>query len=117
MQIKREIQYKLKDWKRSTLRKPLVLKGARQVGKTWLLKDFGENEFENIAYFNFEEQPELKQFFTTTKDIHRIMQNLTLVHGKAIDPLKNLTFDDGLINIPLFLSDYSKKIISIAYQH
>jgi len=62
MQIKRNIQHKLNEWKISTLRKPLVLKGARQVGKTWLLKDFGKNEFENFAYFNFEEQAELKQF-------------------------------------------------------
>ena len=96
MQIKREIRHKLIEWKLSTLRKPLVLKGARQVGKTWLLKDFGGNEFENCAYFNFEEQPELKQFFTTTKDVRRILQNLTLVHGKAIEPLKTLIIFDEI---------------------
>jgi Predicted ATPase (AAA+ superfamily) len=96
MQIKREIQHKLKEWKISTLRKPLVLKGARQVGKTWLLRDFGKTEFENFAYFNFEEQPELKQFFITTKDVHRILQNLTLVHGKAIEPLKTLIIFDEI---------------------
>jgi predicted AAA+ superfamily ATPase len=96
MQIKREIQHKLKEWKISTLRKPLVLKGARQVGKTWLLKDFGKNEFENFAYFNFEEQAELKQFFTTTKDVHRILQNLSLVHGRAIEPLKTLIIFDEI---------------------
>jgi uncharacterized protein len=96
MQIKRNIQHKLNEWKISTLRKPLVLKGARQVGKTWLLKDFGKNEFENFAYFNFEEQAELKQFFTTTKDVHRIVKNLSLVHGKAIEPLKTLIIFDEI---------------------
>ncbi len=96
MQIKRVIQQKLIDWKKSAFRKPLVLKGARQVGKTWLLKDFGKNEFENIAYFNFEEQPELKQFFTHSKDVLRIIQNLTLVHGNAIEPLKTLIIFDEI---------------------
>jgi len=96
MQIKREIQDKLIEWKLSAFRKPLVLKGARQVGKTWLLKDFGKSKFESVAYFNFEEQPEIKQFFTTTKDVRRILQNLTLVHGKAIEPLKTLIIFDEI---------------------
>ena len=64
MRIEREIYQKLLDWKKSQYRKPLMLQGARQVGKTWLLKTFGKQEFENLAYFNFDEQPELKQFFT-----------------------------------------------------
>jgi len=96
MEIKREIQEKLSLWKKSSLRKPLILKGARQVGKTWLLKDFGKKEFENLAYFNFEEQPELKQFFTSTRDVRRILQNLALVHGKAIEPLKTLIIFDEI---------------------
>lgn len=96
IQIKRDIQHQLADWKISSLRKPLVLRGARQVGKTWLLKYFGENEFENYAYFNFEEQPELKQFFTATKDVHRIVQNLSLVNGKAIEPFITLIIFDEI---------------------
>jgi predicted AAA+ superfamily ATPase len=53
MKIEREIHRKLVEWKNSTNRKPLKLQGARQVGKTWSLKNFGHDSFENIAYFNF----------------------------------------------------------------
>jgi len=95
MEITREIESELQSWKNATHRKPLILQGARQVGKTWLLKKFGSQEFESVAYFNFDEQPELKQFFTQTKDVQRIIQNLSLVHGKAIVPGKTLlVFDE-----------------------
>jgi len=95
MEIQRKIGQKLLDWKNSASRKPLVLQGARQVGKTWLLKKFGEENFESIAYFNFDKQSELKQFFETTKDPKRILQNLSLVHGKTILPEKTLlVFDE-----------------------
>lgn len=73
-----------------------MLQGARQVGKTWLLKHFGASEFDNVAYFNFEEQPDLKQFFENTKDIHRIVQNLSLVHGLPILPQKTLIILDEI---------------------
>ena len=52
----------------SPYRKPLILKGVRQVGKTWILKEFGKRCCENTAYFNFDENEEYKQFFETTKD-------------------------------------------------
>lgn len=83
-------------WKNSKTRKPLILQGARQVGKTWLLKHFGDTSFETTAYFNFDEQPELKQFFETTKDTGRIIQNLSLVIGKAILPGKTLIIFDEI---------------------
>lgn len=96
MKIQRRIQRKLIDWKNSEIRKPLVLQGARQVGKTWLLKQLGKAEFDDVAYFNFEEQPELKQFFEHTKDVQRIVQNLSLVHGKAILPHRTLIIFDEI---------------------
>ncbi len=96
MQIERSVQKKLSSWKTDPNRKPLVLQGARQVGKTWLLKHFGAAEFENVAYFNFEEQPDLKQFFENTKDIQRIVQNLSLVHGLPILPQKTLIIFDEI---------------------
>ena len=96
MKIQRTITKELKSWRNSTKRKPLVLQGARQVGKTWLLKNFGLEEFENTAYFNFDSQPELKQFFTTTKDTKRIIQNLSLVHGNKILPEKTLVIFDEI---------------------
>jgi uncharacterized protein len=79
MRFKRNAEESLRQWKQSSYRKPLILKGARQVGKTSLLKMLGSTEFEQTAYFNFDEQPELKQFFEQTKDVNRILQNLSLV--------------------------------------
>lgn len=96
MEIKRSIQKRLSTWKQTPDRKPLILQGARQVGKTWLLKHFGASEFNTVAYFNFEEQPDLKQFFENTKDVSRIIQNLSLVHGQAILPQKTLIIFDEI---------------------
>ncbi|WP_127125406.1 ATP-binding protein [Pseudoflavitalea rhizosphaerae] len=96
MEIKRTIQKRLIFWKHAPDRKPLILQGARQVGKTWLLKHFGASEFDSVAYFNFEEQPDLKQFFENTKDVPRIIQNLSLVHGQAILPQKTLVIFDEI---------------------
>lgn len=96
MRIERTIKKRLAAWKADPKRKPLVLQGARQVGKTWLLKHFGAAHFEDVAYFNFEEQPDLKQFFENTKDIRRIVENLSLVHGSAILPQKTLIIFDEI---------------------
>ncbi|MCB9283829.1 MAG: ATP-binding protein [Lewinellaceae bacterium] len=96
MYFKRNLTSRLIAWKDSPDRKPLVLKGARQVGKTYLLKDLGKNFFEDTAYFNFEEQPDLKQFFEHTKDVGRILQNLSLVHGSSIKPGKTLVILDEI---------------------
>lgn len=83
-------------WKQSKHRKPLILKGVRQVGKTWILNEFGKRYYENIAYFNFDEQAELAEFFVTTKDVKRIIQNLTLVNGTPIWPEKTLIIFDEI---------------------
>src|SRR5690554_3790072 len=96
MKIERNIQKKLVEWKNKPNRKPLVLQGARQVGKTWLLKQLGKTAFSDVAYFNFEETPELKQFFENTKDIARIVGNLSLVHGRTIQPGKTLIIFDEI---------------------
>ncbi len=96
MKIKRTILRQLTEWKNKPGRKPLILQGARQVGKTWLLKHFGNQYFESTAYFNFDRQVELKQFFETTKDPKRILENLSLVHGKAILPQSTLVIFDEI---------------------
>lgn len=96
MEIGRNVLQQLIGWKANPRRKPLILQGARQVGKTWLLKHFGENYFTSVAYFNFDQQAELKQFFETTKDTKRILQNLSLVHGKAILPQTTLVIFDEI---------------------
>ena len=87
---------KLVAWKTSSMRKPLVLQGARQVGKTWILKAFGKTHFQSTAYFNFEEQPELKQLFQKTKNPKRLIENLSLVVGTAIKPQETLIIFDEI---------------------
>lgn len=82
--MERFILDNLLKWKNSHYRKPLILKGVRQVGKTWILKEFGKRYYENTAYFNFDENEEYKQFFETTKDVNRILQNLMLVSVKKL---------------------------------
>lgn len=82
-------------WKQSKYRKPLILKGVRQVGKTWILKNFATRYYSNIAYFNFDENEEYKQFFETTKDVSRILQNLVMASGQTIKPQETLiVFDE-----------------------
>ena len=96
--MERFILKKLLDWKNSPYRKPLILKGVRQVGKTWILKEFGRRCYENTAYFNFDENEEYKQFFETTKDVDRILQNLMLASGQKILPEKTLIIHKGLFS-------------------
>ena len=84
----------------SPYRKPLILKGVRQVGKTWILKEFGKRCCENTAYFNFDENEEYKQFFETTKDVDRILQNLMLASGQKITPEKTLIIFDEVQDCP-----------------
>ncbi len=91
--MKRFISDDLRKWRESKYRKPLILRGARQVGKTWALKEFGK-EFESIAYFNFDESEEYKQFFATTKDVNRILQNLSLASGQRITKNTLIIFDE-----------------------
>lgn len=83
-------------WKNSKYRKPLILKGVRQVGKTWVLKEFGKRHYSNTAYFNFDENIEYRQFFETTKNPERIMQNLSFASGQKILPEKTLIIFDEI---------------------
>ena len=96
----RTLLQKLLKWKNSKYRKPLILKGVRQVGKTWLLKEFGRQYYENTAYFNFDESPEYQQFFETTKDVGRILQNLMLASGQKISPGTTLIVFDEVQDCP-----------------
>lgn len=98
--MERFILKKLLKWKDSPYRKPLLLKGVRQVGKTWILKEFGRRYYENTAYFNFDENEEYKQFFETTKDVSRILQNLMLVSGQTIRPGTTLIIFDEIQDCP-----------------
>jgi len=98
--MERFILEDLKKWKESKGRKPLILRGARQVGKTWILKEFGKRYYDNCAYFNFDESVEYKQFFETTKNVERILQNLTMASGQKINGDKTLIFFDEIQECP-----------------
>ena len=98
--MERKIINDLLKWKDSPYRKPLILKGVRQVGKTWILKEFGRRYYENTAYFNFDENEDYKQFFETTKDVSRILQNLMLASGEKILPGKTLIIFDEVLDCP-----------------
>jgi hypothetical protein len=98
--MKRFILDDLIKWKNSKYRKPLILKGVRQVGKTWILKEFGKVYYENVAYFNFDENIEYRQFFETTKDINRILQNLILISNQKIEPHNTLIIFDEVQDCP-----------------
>lgn len=98
--MERLILKDLIDWKNSPYRKPLILEGVRQVGKTWILKEFGRRCYENTAYFNFDENEEYKQFFETSKDVKRILQNLMFASGQTIHPGKTLIIFDEVQDCP-----------------
>lgn len=98
--MKREILSKLVQWKASVRRKPLLLRGARQVGKTWVLTEFGRTAYENLAYFNFDQNPEYHQFFATTKDPKRILENLTAASAQPIFPERTLIVFDEIQACP-----------------
>jgi uncharacterized protein len=94
--MKRTIYEKLLQWKQSPIRKPLILQGARQVGKTWLMKEFGKNEFAQVAYLNFESTERLKNIFSSDFDIRRIIASLQIETGLKIQPENTLLIFDEI---------------------
>jgi len=72
--MRRKLYDKLLEWKNDPARKPLILEGARQVGKTWLLKEFGGKEYDNMVYVNCHDHPETHQFFQQDLNVDRILQ-------------------------------------------
>ena len=98
--MRRTAMEKLVAWKSSDERKPMVLKGARQVGKTWLMKEFGKNYYKSFVYFNFDEEDELKSIFETNKNPQRIIELLPMIAGEKIHPLDTLVIFDEVQECP-----------------
>lgn len=98
--MRRTAMEKLVAWKSSDERKPMVLKGARQVGKTWLMKEFGRNYYKSFVYFNFDEEDELKSIFETNKNPQRIIELLSMIAGEKIYPLDTLIIFDEVQECP-----------------
>ena len=94
--MKRNAIDALLQWKNSEDRKPMVLKGARQVGKTWLMKEFGQQYYQHSVYFNFDEEDELKSIFETNKNPQRIIELLSLIAGEKIQPCETLIIFDEI---------------------
>ncbi len=103
--MKRKLYYKLCAWKARKQCPPLILKGARQVGKSYLLKQFGAHEFDNFYHFDFEKNhTELAPFFAKDLNVHKILENLSFYVGKSIIPGKDLIIFDEIQNCPRALS-------------
>lgn len=92
--MQRSIMRELERWKTFKRRKPLVLRGARQVGKTWVLEEFGKSFPDGYVKFNFDKDPEYAQFFQSTKDVRRILQNLAMASGRRITQDTLIIFDE-----------------------
>ena len=98
--MKRKALQDLIQWKHREDRKPLVLRGARQVGKTWLMREFGKNHYANFVYFNFDEEADLKSIFEANKNPERIIQLLSLIAGEKILPEQTLVLFDEIQECP-----------------
>lgn len=92
--MKRDIYRRLIEWKKSPSRKPLMLYGARQVGKTYILTEFGRNEFVDMIYINCYHNPTIRNIFRKDADIRRILMELSAFSGKTIDSSVFLLFDE-----------------------
>ena len=102
--MNRQALNELVRWKNDSRRKPLILKGARQVGKTWLMKHFGENHFENMAYIDFYNNSRMRELFRGDFSIPRLIEGLQAEARVRIIPGKTLIVFDEVQEVPLALS-------------
>lgn len=92
--MKRDAMQQLYDWKEKEVRKPLIVRGARQVGKTWLMKEFAASAYKQFAYINFEDNEVMKDVFQKDFDIERILMAIQLVTGVVVDVETLIIFDE-----------------------
>ncbi len=96
MKIERDIIHQFREWKTAENRKPLLLKGARQIGKTWAMEEFGRECFEHTAKFDFDRQPELRSVFAASKEPARIIRELSLYSGVPLREGRTLLIFDEI---------------------
>ena len=99
--MERLIIKKLEQWKNSPHRKPLILRVARQVGKTWVMKEFGKRYFKNVAYINFDNNAAMKNAFEVDFDMNRIILALGAETGVSIKPNETLIIFDEVQEVEL----------------
>jgi len=102
--MRRDAINRLISWKNDPDRKPLILKGARQVGKTWLMNEFGETRYNGCVSFNFDEEDELSSIFEVNKNPHRIIERLGMLCGQKIIPGETLVIFDEIQECPAALN-------------
>ena len=95
---------KLLKWKESKRRKPLIIEGARQVGKTWLMKEFGKLYYTDTVYINFDSNSRMAELFASDLDTERLIMGLELYSGRKIDPDHTLLIFDEVQEVPRALS-------------
>jgi predicted AAA+ superfamily ATPase len=101
--MKRKVTPFLIDWLTSIERKPLVIRGARQVGKTWLVRDLASSQHKDLIEFNFEKRPDLASLFSSN-DPHEILINIAALNGTQINSSKTILFLDEIQEAPQLLS-------------
>ena len=94
----------LRNWKHKKNRKPLIIEGARQVGKTWIMKEFGRQEYQNIVYINFDTNARVAELFSADLNTQRILHGIEIYVGKKIDPENTLIIFDEVQEVPKALS-------------
>ena len=102
--MKRLIWNKLLEWKESDYRKPLIIKGARQVGKTWLMREFGKSQYDDVIYLNCDDEPQAASLFANDYDIDRILLQLQAISHIKPKPGKTLIILDEIQEVPQALS-------------
>ena len=102
--MERKAYSQLLAWKNNPHHKPLILNGARQVGKTWLLKHFGEKEYRNVAYVNCDRSPQMEMILREGFDMSRIIRNISAMTNVDIRPHETLIILDEIQSIPKGLS-------------
>ena len=102
--MKRFALERLKEWKETPNRKPLIIRGARQVGKTWLMKEFGKTSFEKVAYVNFDSNTRMQQVFDGEINIERIVLAISAETGISVNPENTLLIFDEVQEVPKALS-------------
>ena len=95
---------KLIKWKQSRNRKPLIIEGARQVGKTWLMKEFGRQEYTDTIYINFDSNSRMSDLFASDLDTERLIMGIELYAGRKIDPDNSLLIFDEVQEVPRALT-------------
>lgn len=98
--MRRKIYSRLLEWKNSKDRRPLMLLGARQVGKTWIMQHFGEQEYSKVVYVNCDDEPRMKQIFDLDYDIERILTTLQAITGQKATPGDTLIVLDEIQEVP-----------------